>query len=54
MSLEFDIKRNTGGYFQRLLVQLSLNRRSRDESVDEAVAQADAHDLLEAGNLQLI
>jgi len=48
VSLEFEIKSNIFGYFQRLLVNLSLPRRSTNP-LDKALAKQDADFLHKSG-----
>jgi hypothetical protein len=49
VSLEFDIKHNIFGFYQRLLVNLSLPRRS-NLPPDRVKAKQDATELFKAGN----
>ncbi|KAJ7365497.1 Annexin A13 [Desmophyllum pertusum] len=50
-SLEKDIKRDTSGHFEDLLVEISKGKRDESSKVDKSLAKKDAEALMQAGYL---
>ncbi|XP_061167857.1 annexin A4-like [Saccostrea echinata] len=48
-SLEDDVRKDTSGHFQHILISLLQGNRSEDQEMDDKKVQKDARDLYEAG-----